>query len=198
MKFQVLKAPVDVIVKKVGDNDEVGIHVAQGPAHRGPEVGNNLPYAASIDTEEVMLTIRGRKRCRVVSEGSVLGDTAAAQGLVSLSPNVQRHDAQHKRAKRYEEEFEWDDIYSADAGLPGGDGVEKDEQRGRQVRRIHLNLKKAAPMEVNSQDACRKTGGEEMKRDNGRGTAASGFNAGTKAWIESMRRRQGGAYPPSM
>ncbi|ROV96831.1 hypothetical protein VMCG_07929 [Cytospora schulzeri] len=78
--------------------------------------------------EAITATTRGRKRARVTSEGSVVEPTADAQGPLPLISGPQVSTTQHKKIKTDEGDYEWDDIYSADAGLTRGK-YEKEEEK---------------------------------------------------------------------
>lgn len=107
MEIYVAICPVD---------DEPGEGEGQGPQ-----------YAAPIQTEEEVIATntRGRKRARAISGESVVEFTGTCCGRTQALCSHQRNGAKHEKSRTDENEYEWDDIYSAgaDAGLTRGKGV---------------------------------------------------------------------------
>ncbi|KUI74283.1 putative thiol methyltransferase 2 [Cytospora mali] len=107
------KMPVD-LVTKIGGDDEVELHATKDAINGDLDEGG-LPHCATSITLKATLAIRGKERARVISEGSALEDTVNIQALMLLKPDTKPSGVQYKKSKTDAEDYEWDDIYSADA-----------------------------------------------------------------------------------
>lgn len=162
------KLPLDLAIQEIGDDDDVVFHLMKAPVESEPGEGEIPERAASIQAKKVLVAIFGKERAHACDIGSPQLDSAQGQ-----------------KSKTNENDYEWDDIYSADTELTRGKNDDKGKE-SRQAGRVRSKVTGTGAKITKSRDG--KTGDRATTRARRQRGGASKVADKDGPWAGRLRR----------